>query len=131
MPKPELGTVKVGDTLYVIEPDRRGSGPVETRVTKTGRIWIELCRSDWVGDPQYPDYRMRLDTQTSGRSSGNPWHFLTPAQLAWRDRERMATEYLKEQGLYHWELNTRSGPWRGRLLELANIIRVHEGLPEL
>lgn len=130
MTKPELGTVKVGDTLYVIEPNRRNTGPVETTVTKVGRVWIELCRPGRT-DSRWPDYRMRLDTQASGRDSGTRWYFLTPDQLAWQKRERTAVEFLKEQGLYHWELDTRGGPWRGRLLELANVIRVHEGLPEL
>lgn len=130
MPKPELGTVKVGDTLYVTEPNCRRPEPIEVIVTKVGRVWIEMSRPEYANF-SWPGYRMRLDTQTTGSSTGSPTYFLTPDQLAWQERERAAVAYLKEQGLHHWELDTRGGPWRGRLLELANVIRTHEGLPEL
>lgn len=131
MTKPELGTVKVGDTLYVIKSDRRrGPKPIETVVTKVGRVWIEMNQPGRTSS-QYPDYRMRLDTQSDARGYGSPDIFLTPDQLAWQERERAAVVYLREQGLYRWELDSRGGPWQGRLLELANVLRVHEGLPEL
>lgn len=128
MPKPELGTVKVGDTLYVIESYRRRPEPVETVVTKVGRVWIELNRPDQT-DSRWPLYRMRLDTQTTGSTTGSPTYFLTPDQLAWRDREIVAGEYLKELGIWTHEL--KSGPFKGRTVELANVIRTHEGLSEL
>lgn len=126
---PELGPVKVGDTLYVKEPSRRNPEPVEVVVTKVGRVWIEMCHPERT-TTRYPDYRMRLDTQSTGSGSGYSSSFVSLVQLAWQKRERAAVDFLKEQGLHHWELDTRGGPWRGRLLELANIIRAAEGLPE-
>jgi len=124
---PELGPVKIGDTLYVRETYRRSSEPVEVVVTKVGRVWIEMDPKEKTPSA-WPTYRMRLDTQDGGR--GGDYHsgyFMSPAQLAWRDREYAAGEYLKKIGVgITWD-----GQYRDRTVELANIIRAAEGLPEL
>jgi hypothetical protein len=123
--KPELGPVKAGDKVIVISGSRRGSHR-EAVVTKAARVWLDLVETD---DSTYPmTWRMRRDTQTDGGKYGSPTRFVTPEQLAWEEAERLADDFLKEAGIeLRW---SRSRYWTNKVT-LANLIRKHEGLPEL
>lgn len=131
MARPELGPVKVGDTLYVIQPGRRRDRAyVEVVVTKVGRLWIDM---DTPGSTSTrARYRMRLDTQHTGSTYGTGGaRFVSPDQRAWQEREDAARSFLEEAGIRHWHMDNGKGRYADRLVELANVIRVHEGLPEL
>ncbi len=126
MSKPELGRVIVGDRLLVI-PATYGRGtrePVEALVIKAGRVWIDLEEINQA--PSFRrKWRLRLDTQDSG--SGD--RFVTAEQYAWEQRIHAANAYLNEVGIRP----DRGSPWYDpeRQITLANLLRQHDGQPEL
>jgi hypothetical protein len=100
--RPELGEVKVGDTVWVQEPRHRrsaGAPPsVLGEVTSVARVWITVKRRD-DGHPR--EWRLRLDTQDEGdrRYTQHNAVFRTPAQQLWYWAHTEATTYLREQGI--------------------------------
>ena len=136
MPKPELGKVAVGDHLLVLRSSH-GRGPrpdpIDTVVTKTGRVWIELeetaARPVNVG-PRI--WRMRLDTQSEAGPREQQQYaisYVTAEQHAWRQRVAAVDAYLREVKV---RLDHDS-PWNDadRRIALANLLRAHDGLEEL
>lgn len=101
--------VKVGDTVIVTEHRR---DPREAVVSKVGRVWVT------VGEG-WQERKFRLDDQSDGSNIGYGTHFYTPDQWAEKQRSDEASTYLREQGI---EIGWTS-PWRGREIELANVIR--------
>jgi hypothetical protein len=129
MSKPELGDIAVGDKLIVIpcirgRYDRRE--PREVVVTKAARVWIEMKSTS---DDKYNyTWRMRRDTQDEGGQHSPAWRFATVEQKKWEDREREASRFLDEAGI---EFSWKRSRYKGDKVTLANIIRKHEGLPEI
>lgn len=124
--RPELGNVQVGDKIIVLDRGRRETRETDATVTRVARVWITATRND-----DYPtEYRLRRDTQTDGSDVGTPLAFRTPEQHAWHQREAAAEAFLKEAGIEisRWG---RGGRYVNDKVTLANIIRRHEGLPEL
>lgn len=130
MSKPELGKVAVGDQLLVIPAayGRTRSEPVEAVVTKAARVWIDL-RDIYDVRSQARAWRMRLDTQNVGSQYSQQDRFVTADQYAWEQRNTAANAYLREIDL----IPGYKSPWysEDRRLDLANLLRQHEGLPEL
>lgn len=130
MPKPALGPVNVGDHLLVIPaPDHRTKpDPIDAVVTKKGRAWIELDRTD---AEQYTNrsapYRLRLDTQrdVTGYGHGYSHRFVTAEQYAYEQRIHEAWQALTDAGI-----NPTSGSlWRtdeDRFLALGDFIRQYD-----
>lgn len=122
--KPALGKLEPGQDVVVIRSpnesirhrpeDRR----IPTKVIKVARVWVEL------GDPSAPEWsvsrwRMRLDTQDEGSDyPGNNARFLTVEQNAWEETRDWARGVLQENGI---DLRG-SSPWRGREIELVDLI---------
>lgn len=70
---------------------------------------------------------MRRDTQDEGTQySGSDSSFVTPAQREQDDRLREARTYLEEQDIWIGRSFGDVGPWTGREVELANLLRAHE-----
>ncbi|WP_035796383.1 beta barrel domain-containing protein [Kitasatospora mediocidica] len=131
MSKPELGKVAVDDQLIVIRPFNRyraDNAPIPAAVTKVGRIWIELAQVNQVRSQSWT-WRMRLDTQNEGAQHSQSDRFVTAEQYAWEQRVAEANAYLREVDL----VPGFKSPWyaEDRRLELANLLRRHDGLPEL
>jgi len=90
--RPVLGNVKVGDTVLVMHRGRT----ITCRMAKVGRVWLDI---DAVAQPG-PTWRMRMDTQNENTGYGNGGaHFLTPAQMEWRERRDAAYAFLRKQGI--------------------------------
>lgn len=141
--RPELGPLAVGDTVIVYPTgmgDRhRSAQPVRCTVTKSARVWIEVVREDGGFLADY-DSRFRKDTQdnrsdtTSGRA-----RFHSEEQYAWALRRDAVREYLRGSGITveqhvmgrRYDDPRTPGPWYGRELELANLLRAAEGLDPL
>jgi hypothetical protein len=131
MSKPELGKVAVGDQLLVIRPFNRyraDNDPIPVAVTKVGRVWIEAAEANQVRS-QARTWRMRLDTQNEGGQYSQQDRFVTAEQYAWEQRRNAADAYLREIDF----MPGFKSPWRAedRRLDLANLLRRHDGLPEL
>jgi hypothetical protein len=122
MRKPELGKLTVGDQVIVITPyHHREDRMRDAVVTRVARIWIDLTEKS---DRPFPlMWRMRSDTQTDGGKIGQPVRFVTAEQYAWEQREKLATDYLREIGVEVWK-----EPWNNDRLTLTNLIRTHEGI---
>jgi hypothetical protein len=122
MPRPELGKLTVGDQVIVIQPIHRGAPHMyDATVTKVARVWIDLVE---VTDRTYPRvWRMRMNNQTDGGTTGIPTRFVTAEQYAWEQREKQARDYLREIRVEVWR-----GPWNNDQVTFANLIRTHEGL---
>lgn len=118
--RPPLGDIKVGDKVLVRTD--RPNRDYEGVVIKVARVWITVARvgNEWSQD------RFRKDTQLTGDAYGLSTWFETPEQYAWARRESAAYAFLREQ-----KIDVFTGPWAKRRLELANIIRRHEGMEEL
>lgn len=102
-------SVKVGDTIMV-SMGYGGKKTMEATVTKVGRVWIETNHLD----------KFRLDTQTNGSDYGDAPRFWTMEQWAERLKRNEACKFLGEQGI---DVRFSGSPWRGREVELAEIIR--------
>jgi hypothetical protein len=105
--------VSVGDEIMV----SLGYGyrkVIKAIVTKVGRVWIETNHND----------RFRLDTQTDGSNYGNAPRFWTMKQ--WESKKALdaARLFLREQGI--GIVMSGNGPWVGREIELAKIIKDYE-----
>lgn len=122
--RPELGELKVGDTVWVQQPRNRrsaGSPPaVLAEVATVARVWITVKRKDNDGHPR--DWRMRLDTQDEGdrQYTQHNASFRTPAQQLWHWAHTEASTYLRDQGV---TVEMRS-PWSNEAgtIRLARII---------
>jgi hypothetical protein len=130
MPKPELGPIAVGDHMLVIPAtySHKPSEAIEAAITKADRVWIEL--EEVNPRPSRPRaWRMRRDTQDDGTDGIRRNRFLTHEQYAWHERRQAAYVYLMSTGIRL----EGSSPWSepDRQVELANLLRRHEGLPEL
>ena len=65
------------------------------------------------------EYRMRRDTQDANSGYSRADRFVTAEQYAWEQARSAAFKFLRGQGF-----DLRGGsPWRGREIELADIIR--------
>ena len=72
-----------------------------------------------VGDGWPKTWRMRRDTQNEGSQySGSNSRFLTMDQHAWEETQTWALAVLQDHGI---DLRSNS-PWRGREIELADIL---------
>lgn len=118
--RPSLGDIKVGDKVRIRTRGSRFEKDEEAVVTKIARIWITV-------ETEIRSYRFRKDTQTADdRTWGLADYFETLEQYAWSQRDQAAWKFLREQ-----RIDAFTGPWAKRRLELANLIRRHEGLEEL
>lgn len=130
MPKPALGRVAIGDRLLVIPAGygRGARGPIDVTVAKVGRVWVELSEVDEVRSFA-KTWRLRLDTQDSASGYSHTDRFVTADQLAWEQRENAVDAYLREVSVRP----DRDSPWGTpeRRIILANLLRAHDGLPEL
>ena len=122
--RPELGELTVGQPVMV----RRSSNDMRRRppeqryipatVVKVGRVWVTLEGQEpgWRSSRQW---RMRLDTQNeASQYSGSNASFLTMDQHAWEETASWAMAVIRDHGL---TVESRS-PWRGREIELADLL---------
>lgn len=119
--RPVLGDIKPGDLVFVRGSERY----IPARVVKAARVWIEL---EATGDTR--SWRMRRDTQEQATQySGSSASFVTAEQRAWDERLRDARKFLNSQGIRVERYVIGSGnldgggPWWGREIELADLIR--------
>jgi hypothetical protein len=92
------------------------SAPTRGAVVKIGRVWIEVQPEGWTTGRTL---RFRLDNQTDGSQYPSSQRFYTLGQWAENQRQVAASEFLSDQGIRveHGSL------WRGREVELANLLR--------
>lgn len=121
--EPELGAVAVGDELMVSASEGRRSLDVRVRVTRVGRVWIDVERLDGEYLTHYYR-RFRMDTQKSESGRGRIYN---DAQWTWRQRKSRAYAYLREIGVSA-DFGSR---FRNDPLGLANVIRRGLGEDEL
>lgn len=121
-PRPELGTLTVGQQVMVrrSSSDMRGRSAdqryIPARVTKVARVWVTL---EATTHPHRGIWRMRLDTQDEGTQySGFNASFVTLDQHAWDETATWAVATLWDHGI---NLHSDS-PWRGREIELADLL---------
>jgi predicted deacetylase len=109
--------LEVGQPVMVTDGYGRTVEPKTGTVLKVARVWVT------VAIPSYGnsviERAFRMDNQTDGGQSAYCGRFYTMDQWAARKRLNEATKYLQEQGI---SVNIGS-PWRGREVELADIIR--------
>lgn len=126
--RPELGTLALGQTVIVRRGHGRQTEYVRSVVVKIGRKLIDV-EPEGDGYLFHFERRFRMDDQHAPGNSSHLASFRTEAQYAWDLRKQEADRYLRDQGL---EIsNYNPSPWKGRELELANVLRVHEGLEPL
>jgi hypothetical protein len=101
--------VKVGDTVIITDHRRE---PREVIVTKVGRVWFT------VGEG-HQEVKFRLDDGTTGSGYSSGPHAFTPDQWDEGLRISEARDFLREQGVSI----EYASLWRGREIELANLIR--------
>jgi len=98
MPRPELGTPKVGDPIIVFYGNHsKRMTRSEMVVTKIGRAWLTAntpsgIERGWTHGAR----RFRLDTQRDESSHGYGNYFRTPEQQAWHSEVEAAEVYLRE-----------------------------------
>jgi len=111
--------VAVGDRVVMTSGNhaRRLSAKHGT-VVKVGRVWINVQPDGVLGDFTY---RYRLDTQTDGSPYTSAARFYTLDQWEQKQRRDDAVQYLHDQGI---SIGFDS-PWRGREIELADLLRAH------
>jgi hypothetical protein len=128
MPKPELEKIVPGDVFYRYRSTRE-SGPLnaaelpEYTVVKAARVWVTL--------ENVHGHRTRMSKDTQAEDGGaypSPATFYTLEQLAYLNREQAARQFLREAGI---EFRIGRSRYHGDPVTLANLIRKHEGLPEL
>lgn len=141
--RPALGTVAAGQVVIVYPSGmgNRYSSAKATRavVVKVGRVWIDVAPEDAGDHLAYYDTRFRMDTQRNGNGTSTAATFVTEDQYAWDLRLRAVREYLRDAGITVQEYvpgagrddPSTVGRWHGHQVELANIIRAHEGLDPL
>lgn len=129
MPKPELGKVAVGDRLLVIPASygRVVREPIYARVTKVGRVWVDLAEVSDAG--RVRAWRLRLDTQDNPSGYSQRDRFVTADQYAWEEQQSAVHAYLREQRV----MPESDSPWRSeeRMLTLANLMRQYDGLDSI
>lgn len=123
--RPALGELTVGQQVMVRRSpnDMRRRGPEErwipAVVTKAARVWVEMKRPDVDTEWSIYRWRMRRDSQDEGTQySGNNASFATLEQYEWELARAWADEVLQQHGL-RVEF---SSPWRGREIELAQLL---------
>ena len=122
-----MGSVAQGDRVMVVrsmnDMRRRPSNEcyIPATVTKAARVWLELEEVTPVG--RYPrTWRMRRDTQKDGSQyPGSSERFVTMDQYRAEVAQHEARAFLSGQGI----TVEHSSPWRGREVELANILHKH------
>lgn len=120
--RPELGKLEPGQRVIVRRsPNDMRRRPPEDRyipavVVKAARVWVDLEGTEGAWKRTW---RMRRDTQDEGSQySGSNARFLTLEQHAWQETRDWALAVLQEHGI---DLRN-SSPWRGREIELADIL---------
>lgn len=83
-------------------------------IVKIGRVWVDI-----QPDNRGVVRRFRMDTQSDGSGIGYGTHFYTLDQWAEHQRQKAASEFLRDQGI---TIESRS-PWHRRATELADLIR--------
>lgn len=127
--RPELGTVTVGQTVIVSPSDPRQKD-VRATVAKVGRVWIELKPEDGFFLAYY-ERRFRLSDQRTESRTGTGTYFYTEDQYAWDRRKIEARKFLRDAGIAVDDSYATKSRWKGREVELANLLRAHEGLEPL
>lgn len=119
-PRPELGELEPGQKVMVYRSSNgmHGRKPedrtIPAVVVEAARVWVTL--ESQIG---HQTWRMRRDTQNEAtKYSGNNASFATLEQFEWDETRRWAFGFLQENGI---EVRIGS-PWRGREVELADII---------
>jgi hypothetical protein len=121
--RPKLGELEPGHPVMVRRSpnDMRRRPPEEryipARVVKAARVWIDLESTD---ERQFLlTWRMRRDTQDEASQyiSYNA-SFATLDQHAWDQTREWALATLRDHGI---DL-LRQSPWRGREIELADLL---------
>jgi hypothetical protein len=121
--RPKLGELEPGQPVMVRRSpnDMRRRPPEEryipARVVKAARVWIDLESTD---ERQFLlTWRMRRDTQDEASQyiSYNA-SFATLDQHAWDQTREWALATLRDHGI---DL-LRQSPWRGREIELADLL---------
>lgn len=120
--RPALGELTPGQPVMVRRSanDMRGRKDAEryipATVTKAARVWVDL---EGMEGARKRTWRMRRDTQDEGTQyTGSDASFLTMDQYAWTETRDWALAVLKDHGI---DLRSNS-PWRGREIELADIL---------
>lgn len=113
---------EVGQPVIMTENRSRQIREIPGKVVKIGRVWIDI-----EPDSGGLALRYRKDTQKDGSGIGAGSYFFTLEQWERRSREMAAEEFLRGQGI---SLGYGS-PWRGREIELANLIRAAEEKQEV
>lgn len=130
-----MGKLEVGQKVMVRRSpnDSRGRAPedqyVPAVVTKVGRVWVDLRRSDLPENALgFGTWRMRIDTQNqASKYSGSNASFATLDQHAWDQTRAWAFGVLKEHGL-RVDHGTK---WYGREIELAETLVAHAEITAL
>lgn len=120
-----MSVPKVGDEVVVILPadnarETRDQRTRLGRISSVARVWLVI---DEVGGSGL-SWRMRIATQSEGNESYPQFdaRFLTLDQDAAERRRDAASEYLEDKGI---TIDRRSS-WRGREVELADLLKAHE-----
>ena len=121
--RPKLGTLEPGQKVIVrrsMNDSRRIKDPAErfipAEVVSVARVWVTIKRTT-EGYPR--EWRMRKDRQHEGSTYiGTNASFATLEQHAWDETAEWALGTLREQGI---DLRN-SSPWRGREIELADLL---------
>jgi hypothetical protein len=110
---------KEGDAVLVI-PGRYGRGvrePIPATITKAARVWLTITEA--TASSLAREWRMRRDTQREDSAHSYVNRFVTAEQYEAEQRAAADAQFLREQGI---EVAYGS-PWRGRVSELADLIR--------
>lgn len=124
--RPELGAVAVGRSVIVAQSNGRRMEYVPATVVRVARVWIDV-EPENGHHLNYYNRRFRMDSQYTGKNGSARFHTLE--QYAWDLRQTAAHDYVRAQGLEVGRYDP--SPWKGRELELANVLRAHEGLEPL
>lgn len=127
--RPEPGKLELGQRVIVRRSQNymRGRPPEERYipavVVKVGRVWVDLESVD-LDRPK--TWRMRMDRQSEDTGyTGSNASFFTLEQHAWDMAQDQAMRTLRDHGI-----DLRMGsPWRGREIELADILKLDLGQP--
>jgi len=123
-----LKDAAVGDKLILIHRTGRLTNgksddrTVEVVVTEAKRINLAVQEIEAKGDSHQRTWNVRRDNRKeSVDSSGYGWHAYTVEEHENSQRTREAWTFLHEQGISI----SSSVLWRGREIELADLIRAH------